>query len=85
MDSSANTRLLLEAVAATSVLASRNFDNWGYANDEAVTHGCTSKGPWVMSSSQAVHEALSVEFLTGQGLVSLTECWQKLTAKIRTA
>jgi RNA-directed DNA polymerase len=57
----------------------------GIREHEAVTHGCTSKGPWVMSSSQAVHAALSVEFLTGQGLVSLAECWQKLAAKFRTA
>jgi RNA-directed DNA polymerase len=57
----------------------------GIRADAAVTHGCTSKGPWVMSSSQAVHEALSVEYLTGQGLVSLEEHWKKLTAKIRTA
>lgn len=58
---------------------------FGIREAEAVTHGCTSKGPWVMSSSQAVHDALSVDYLAGQGLVSLEEHWQKLTAKIRTA
>jgi len=35
----------------------------------------------VMSSSQAVHEALSIAYLTQQGLVSLLATWQKLTAR----
>lgn len=58
-----------------------NLRKLGIRDDEAVTHGCSSKGPWTMSSSRAVHEALSVEHLTGEGLVSLSTIWQKLTAK----
>ena len=39
----------------------------GVQEDEAVTHGCSSKGQWVISSSREVHEALSIEHLTSQG------------------
>ncbi len=35
-----------------------------------------AKGPWVMSSSHPVHEALSLEYLAVQGLVSLFTIWQ---------
>lgn len=57
----------------------------GIREKEAVTHGVSSKGPWVMSSSQAVHEALSVAYLQESGLASLLEIWSKLTAKKRIA
>ena len=46
-----------------------------------MTHCFSSKGAWVMSSSRAVHEALSLEHLTYDGLVSLFTIWQTLTAK----
>jgi len=52
---------------------------------EAITHGSSSKGPWVMSRTEAVHQALSRAYLTAAGLVSLHEIWTKLTAKKRTA
>ncbi len=58
-----------------------NLRKLGIRKDEAVTHGASSKGPWVMSSSQAVQEALSIDYLTGQGLVSLFTIWQKLSAR----
>jgi len=32
----------------------------GVPEHEAFTHGMSSKGPWVLSSSQAVHQALPV-------------------------
>jgi hypothetical protein len=38
-----------------------------------------------MSSSQPVHEALSVAFLQESGLASLLEIWSKLAAKKRIA
>ena len=44
-----------------------NLRKMGVQEDEAVTHGCSSKGQWVISSSRAVHEALSIEHLTSQG------------------
>ena len=50
-----------------------------------MTHGISSKGPLVMSSSQAVHEALSLDYLAGQGLVSLFTILQKLNARRFTA
>jgi RNA-directed DNA polymerase len=62
-----------------------NLKKLGIREKEAVTHGVSSKGPWVMSSSQAVHEALSVAFLQESGLASLLEIWSKLAAKKRIA
>ena len=69
----------------------QNLLKLGIRKDEAVTHGISSKGRWLMSSSQAVHEALSLtgpatqaqseNGLAGQGLVSLLTIWQKLTAR----
>ena len=41
----------------------------------------SSKGARVVSSSQAVHEALSIASLTSHGFVSLLTIWQKLTAR----
>ena len=58
-----------------------NLRKLGVRRDQAVTHGISSKGAWVMSSSQAVHEALSIAYLTSQGLASLLTIWQKLTAR----
>jgi RNA-directed DNA polymerase len=62
-----------------------NLKKLGIRETEAVTHGVSSKGPWVMSSSQAVHEALSVTYLAESGLASLLEIWSKLAAKKRIA
>lgn len=62
-----------------------NLRKLGVREDEAVTHGVSSKGPWVMSSSQAVHQALSLEYLTQSGLTSLFTLWSKLAPKHRTA
>ncbi len=57
----------------------------GVPEHEAFTHGMSSKGPWVLSSSQAVHQALPVALLEERGLPSLLGIWKKLTAKNRTA
>ena len=57
----------------------------GVPEHEAFTHGMSSKGPWVLSSSQAVHQALPVALLEERGLPSLLGIWKKLTAKTRTA
>jgi hypothetical protein len=40
----------------------------GIAEHEARTHGMSSKGPWVLSHSQAVHQALSTALLEARGL-----------------
>ena len=31
--------------------------------DEAISHGCSGRGPWVMSKSAAMHIALDVDYL----------------------
>jgi RNA-directed DNA polymerase len=62
-----------------------NLMKLGVAEHEAYTHGMSSKGPWVLSSSQAVHQALSTALLDEWGLPSLLAIWKKLTAKSRTA
>ncbi|MFO0942579.1 MAG: group II intron maturase-specific domain-containing protein [Pirellulales bacterium] len=63
----------------------RNLLKLGVPKVEALTHGCSGKGPWVMSSSKAVHMALSLDFLRRLGVVSLLEIWTKLASKGRTA
>ncbi|MEZ6122889.1 MAG: hypothetical protein R3C49_06895 [Planctomycetaceae bacterium] len=44
-----------------------NLRQLGVKKDEAVTHGCSRKGPWTLSSSKAVHEALSLDDLDHEG------------------
>lgn len=63
----------------------RNLIQLGIPKVEALTHGNSSKGPWVMSSSKAAHMALSMEHLQQLGLVSLQEIWIKLASRRRTA
>ena len=63
----------------------RNLLKLGVPKREAITHGCSSKGPWVMSSSEAVHKALSLDYLKRIGVASLLEIWTKLASKRRTA
>ncbi len=62
-----------------------NLLKLGVAEHEAFTHGTSSKGPWVLSSSQAVHQARSTALLEEWGLPSLLGIWKTLTAKSRTA
>ena len=57
----------------------------GIGEHEAWTHGMSSKGPWVLSSSQAVHQALSKALLEARGLPSLLGLWETLTARKRIA
>jgi RNA-directed DNA polymerase len=62
-----------------------NLLKLGIGQHEATTHGNSSKGAWRMSSSQAVHQALSVTYLTQAGLPSILEIWNKFASKGRTA
>ena len=57
----------------------------GVREHEAWTHGMSSKGPWVLSHSQAVHQALSTALLEERGLPSLLGIWETLTSRKRTA
>ena len=57
----------------------------GVRKDEAISHGCSGRGYWVMSSSAAMHVAISIDYLDQQGLASLEEIWSKFASKERTA
>jgi hypothetical protein len=57
----------------------------GIREHEAVTQGVSSKGPWVLSASQAVHEALSVDYLAESGLVRRFDLWSTLAPWKRSA
>jgi RNA-directed DNA polymerase len=62
-----------------------NLLRLGVTKDEAYSHGNSSKGPWLMSYSHAVHQALSVAYLAEDGLPSLFEIWTKFASKGRIA
>lgn len=57
----------------------------GVRRDEAISHGCSGRGTWVMSSSAAVHVALNIDYLSKEGLANLEAIWSKLASKNRTA
>jgi len=57
----------------------------GIHGSKAVTHGASSKGPWVLAKTEAMHIALSVDYLRKEGLVSLEELWTKFAPKWRIA
>ena len=57
----------------------------GIRKRESITHGISNKGPWVMSKTEAMHIALSVDYLQQEGLVSLEEIWNKFAPKRRIA
>ena len=57
----------------------------GIREREAVTHGISSKGPWVLSKTEAMHIALPIDYLRKEGLVNLEELWNKFAPKWRTA
>ena len=57
----------------------------GVRREEAFSHGSSGRGGWVMSSSAAMHVALSIDYLSEQGLASLEEIWSKFASKKRTA
>ena len=53
----------------------------GVRREEAISHGCSGRGIWVMSSSAAMHVAISIDYLNQQGLASLEEIWSKFASK----
>jgi RNA-directed DNA polymerase len=57
----------------------------GVRKRDAITHGISSKGPWVMSKTEAMHIAITIDYLRKQGLVSLEELWNKFAPKWRIA
>ena len=62
-----------------------NLMNLGVRKREAIMHGISSKGPWVLSKTEAMHIAITVDYLRKQGLVSLEELWTKFAPKWRIA
>jgi RNA-directed DNA polymerase len=62
-----------------------NLKKLGIRAREAITHGVSSKGPWVMAKTEAMHIAMSKAYLRKEGLVSLEELWDKFAPKWRTA
>jgi RNA-directed DNA polymerase len=57
----------------------------GVCKKEAISHGGSGRGTWVMSSSAAMHVALSIDYLDKQGLASLEAIWSKFAPKKRIA
>ena len=53
----------------------------GIRAEEAISHGCARKGPWRMSGSRAVQMAMSIEWLTERGLLSLEDLWNRFAPK----
>ena len=53
----------------------------GIRPDEAISHGCSRKGPWRMSGSRAIQMGMSVEWLTERGLLSLGDLWTRFAPK----
>lgn len=49
--------------------------------DEAISHGCSRKGPWRMSGSRALQMGMSFEWLTVRGLVNLEGIWIRFAPK----
>jgi RNA-directed DNA polymerase len=63
----------------------RKLKSFGVPHDEAMSYGNSRKGYWRMSMTSPVQRALSIAWLTAQGLFSLTERWSELAPKRRTA
>jgi RNA-directed DNA polymerase len=57
----------------------------GVPRREAILHGISSKGPWVMSRTEAMNIAINGTYLRQQGLVNLEDLWKKFAPKWRTA
>lgn len=62
-----------------------NLRKRGVRRRESFTHGASSKGPWVMAKTEAMHIAITNAYLKEQGLVSLEELWNRFAPKWRTA
>ena len=63
----------------------RKLKQLGVPHDEAYSHGSSRKGPWRMSKSFAVSMAMSIQWLTDQGLFNLSKRWSELAPVRRTA
>ena len=57
----------------------------GVSKHKAHSHGMSSKGPWTLSLSEAVHCALPNAYLEERGLPSLLSIWRQFPAERRIA
>lgn len=63
----------------------RKLRQMGVNTKDAHSYGHSSKGPWRMSRTRAVAQALNNRWLTGQGMLSLSQLWSQLAPLRRTA
>ena len=63
----------------------RKLRSFGIRVEESYSHGNSRKGPWRMSATLAVQMALTTEWLTDHGLVSLEDLWNKFAPRRRIA
>jgi len=59
----------------------RKLLSLGVRPDEAISHGCSRKGPWRMSGSRALQMGMSIAWLTDRGLISLEDLWNRFAPK----
>lgn len=59
----------------------RKLLSLGVRLDEAVSHGCSRKGPWRMSGSRALQTGMPVIWLNERGLLSLEVLWTRFAPK----
>jgi RNA-directed DNA polymerase len=59
----------------------RKLLSLGVRLEEAVSHGCSRKGPWRMSGSRAIQMGMSIAWLKDRGLLSLEDLWTRFAPK----
>ena len=63
----------------------RKLLSLGVRKDEAISHGCSRKGPWRMSGSRAIQMGMPIKWLKARGLLSLEGLWIRFAPKRRIA
>lgn len=59
----------------------RKLLSLGVRPSEAISHGCSRKGPWRMSGSRAIQMGMSVSWLSDRGLLALEDLWIRFAPK----
>jgi len=59
----------------------RKLLSLGVRSEEAISHGCSRKGPWRMSGSRALQMGMPNQWLAARGLLSLEEIWKRFAPK----
>jgi len=63
----------------------RKLRQLGIRAEESYRHGNSRKGLWRMSGTSAVQMAVTTQWLTDHGLVSLEDLWNKFAPRRRIA